>query len=79
MIRSYVAMNVFVVVRIGYWIAGTRTEDMSVRTMVEFVTVFSPLLALETYLAWGADLRSGNAIVRKRKARQIEAAAIDAS
>ena len=79
MIRSYVAMNVFVVVRIGYWIAGTRTEDMSVRTMVEFVTVFSPLLAVEAYLAWSADLRSGNAIVRKRKVRQAEAAAIDAS
>ena len=73
MIRSFVAMNVFVVVRIGYWLAGTRVEDMSVRTMVEFVTVFTPLLAVEIYLAWRADLRTGTAIVRKRKARQAEA------
>jgi len=72
MIRSYVAMNVFVVVRIGYWVAGSRTDDMSVRTMVEFFTVFMPLLAVEAYLAWSADLRTGNAIVRKRKARQVE-------
>jgi hypothetical protein len=72
MIRSYVAMNVFVVVRIGYWVAGTRTEDMSVRTMVEFFTVFTPLLAVEAYLAWSADLRTGNGIVRKRRSRQSQ-------
>lgn len=66
MIRSYVAMNVFVVVRIGYEFAGTRVEDLSVRTMVEFGTVFGTLFLVEAYLAWGADLRLGKAIVRKR-------------
>jgi len=74
MIRSYVAMNVFVVVRIGYAIAGTRVHDMSVRTMVEFFTVFAPLLLVEAYLAWSSDLRIGNAIVRKRQALERKAA-----
>ena len=74
MIRSYVAMNVFVIVRIGYLLAGDRTEDMSVRTMVEFGTVLGSLLAVEAWLAWSSDLRTGNAIVRKREARRVEAA-----
>jgi len=74
MIRSYVAMNVFVVVRIGYLLAGDGTDDMSVRTMVEMVTVLGSLLAVELWLAWSADLRIGNAIVRKREARKLEAA-----
>ncbi len=67
MIRSFVAMNVFVVVRIGYLLADTPTQDMSVRTMVEFVTVFSPLLLVEAYLSWRPELRAGNALVRKRQ------------
>ena len=74
MIRSYVAMNVFVVVRIGYLLAGDRTDDMSVRTMVEFGTVLGSLLAVEAYLAWSSDLRIGNAIVRKRQAKKAEPA-----
>lgn len=68
MIRSYVAMNVFVLVRIGYEIAGTRIEDMSVRTMVEFGTVLGTLFLVEAYLAWGSEIRLGNSIVRKRQA-----------
>jgi uncharacterized membrane protein len=69
MIRSYAAMNVFVIVRIGYDIAGTRVDDMAVRTMVEFGTVLGTLLLVEAYLAWGTELRLGNAIVRKRLAK----------
>ena len=69
MIRSYVAMNVFVVVRIGYEIAGARVEDMAVRTMVEFGTVLGTLFLVEAYFAWGSDLKIGNAIVRKRRAQ----------
>jgi hypothetical protein len=74
MIRSFTAMNVFVVVRIGYDLAGDRVRDMSVRTMVEFTTVLGTLLAVEAYLAWRTDLRTGNAIVRKRQAKRAEAA-----
>jgi len=69
MIRSYAAMNVFVIVRIGYDIAGNQVEDMAVRMMVEFGTVLGTLLLIEAYLAWGSELKLGNAIVRKRLAR----------
>lgn len=68
MIRSYTAMTVFVIVRIGYQFAGAAVEDMSVRTMVEFGTVLGTLFLVEAYLAWSSELRLGNSIVRKRRA-----------
>lgn len=69
MIRSFVAMNVFVVDRIGYAIFRARIDDMGVRTMVEFVCVFVPLILTEAYFSWRPTIRDGNSFVRNRQTR----------
>ncbi|WP_156254345.1 DUF2306 domain-containing protein [Sandarakinorhabdus oryzae] len=70
MIRSFVAMNVFVIVRIGYLLAGAAGREPSVRTMVEFTCVFAPLLLCEAWLSWSSDVRAGAAAARKIGARK---------
>lgn len=58
MIRSYVAMNVFVIVRIAYLTPIPGLDDVERRIVAEYVSCFVPLLLAEAWLSWRPELRA---------------------
>lgn len=57
MIRSFVAMNVFVIVRIAYIVAGDAANVRANQAMIEYLSCFVPLLLTEMALSWRGDLK----------------------
>ena len=52
MLRSFVAMNVFVIVRFAYMTSVPGLDDTQHRIAAEYLSVFMPLLGVEMALAW---------------------------
>lgn len=52
MIRSFVAMNVFVIIRIAYKTPIPGLDAIEHRIVAEYVSCFVPLLATEVWLSW---------------------------
>lgn len=58
MIRSFVAMNVFVIVRIAYLTPIPGLDEGEHRIVAEYVSCFVPLLLTEIWLSWRPELRA---------------------
>jgi len=57
MIRSFVAMNVFVLVRIGYKTPVPGLSEIEHRMLMEWICVTVPLLLVEIFLSWAPSIR----------------------
>lgn len=58
MIRSFVAMNAFVVIRLSYYLPDPGLGEHEFRIVREYLACFVPLLLTEMWISWRAAARA---------------------
>ena len=73
MIRSFVAMNAFVIIRLSYFLPDPGLGEHEFRIVREYLSCFVPLLLTEVWLSWRAAAKAstrGQAPASKAQAPQ---------